>query len=72
MCNQQGQQDQPRKVHAESSVLCMGGSLGGISNYREIILTALREEGHVFKHVEVVADAAELGAHALVATWKGK
>jgi len=65
-------EDQPRKVRAESSVLCIGGSLGGIDRYRENVLTALREEGHVFRHVEVVTDAAEVGAHALVATWRGK
>ena len=72
MCDQLYEQDQPRKVRAESSVLCIGGSLGGMGSYREIVLTALREEGHVFRHVKVVADAAGLGAHALVATWKGK
>lgn len=65
-------EDHPRKARAESSVLCFGGSLGGIDRYRELVLTTLREEGHVFKHVEVVANAADVGAHALVATWKGK
>ncbi|KAN0131895.1 hypothetical protein V8E53_010175 [Lactarius tabidus] len=65
-------ENQPRKVRAESSVLCVGGSLGGIDRYRETVLTALREEGHVFRHVEVVADAAGVGAHALVAMWRGK
>ncbi|KAI9441193.1 hypothetical protein H4582DRAFT_2110183 [Lactarius indigo] len=64
--------DHPRKARAESSVLCIGGSLGGIDHYRELVLATLREEGHVFKHVEVVADAAGVGAHALVATWRGK
>jgi len=65
-------EDQPRKVRADSSVLCIGGSLGGIDSYREIVLTALREEGHVFKHVKVVADAAGVGADVLVTTWGGK
>ncbi|KAH9048034.1 hypothetical protein EDB84DRAFT_1459016 [Lactarius hengduanensis] len=65
-------EDHPRKARAESSVLCIGGSLGGIDRYRDLVLTTLMEEGHVFKHVEVVADAAGVGAHALVATWRGK
>jgi hypothetical protein len=72
MWDQLHQQDQPRKVRAESSVLCIGGSLGGIDSYREIVLTALREEGHVFRHVKVVADAAGVGADALVTMWGGK
>ncbi|KAI0301560.1 hypothetical protein B0F90DRAFT_1667907 [Multifurca ochricompacta] len=55
------QEEHPRKVRAESSVLCLGGSLGGIYRYRELILSALRENGHVFKHVEVVVDAAQYG-----------
>lgn len=65
-------EDHPRKARAESSVLCIGGSLGGIDRYRDLVLTTLLEEGHVFKHVEVVDDAAGVGAHALVATWRGK
>jgi hypothetical protein len=46
--------------------------LGGIERYRELILSALKESGHVFRHVEVVSDAAEMGARALVAAWQGK
>ncbi len=72
MCDQLYEQDHPRKARAETTVLCIGGSLGGIDRYRELLLTALKEEGHVFKHVEVVTDAAGVGAHALVATWGGK
>jgi len=62
----------PGKVRADSSVLCLGGSLGGIDRYRELVLSTLKENGHVFKHVEVVADAAEIGARALVAASQGK
>ena len=50
----------------------MGGSLGGIDHYRELVLATLKENGHVFKHVEVVTDAPQVGARALVATWQGK
>jgi hypothetical protein len=46
--------------------------LCGIDVYRELVLSTLKESGHVFKHVEVVADAAEKGARALVVAWKGK
>jgi hypothetical protein len=59
-------------ARADSSVLCLGGSLGGIERYRELVLTVLRVNGHVFRHVEVVSDAAEVGAQALAAAWKGK
>jgi hypothetical protein len=52
--------------------LCLGGSLGGIERYRELVLSDLRENGHAFKHVEVVSDAAEVGAQALAAAWKEK
>jgi len=60
------QENHPRKVRADSSVLCLGGSLGGIDRYRGLILSALKESGHVFRHVEVVTDAAQMGARALV------
>jgi len=66
------QEDHPRKVRADASVLCLGGSLSGIDRYRELILSALEEHGHVFRHVEVVTDAAGVGARALVAAWQGK
>ncbi|KAI0262556.1 hypothetical protein BC834DRAFT_828744 [Gloeopeniophorella convolvens] len=60
------------KVRADTSVLCFGGSLAGIDRYRDLVLTDLKGNGHVFKHVEIVNDAAEVGAQALVATWEGK
>ena len=46
--------------------------MGGIAHYRELLLSSLKENGHVFKHVEVVADATQEGARALVAAWQGK
>jgi len=66
------QEDHPRKVRADSSVLCLGGALSGIDRYRELILSALKGYGHVFRHVEVVTDAAGVGARALVTAWQGK
>jgi len=59
--------DSPGRVHMDSSVLCLGGSLGGIDCYCELILSALKEGGHVFRHVEVISDVAQAGAWALVA-----
>jgi hypothetical protein len=46
--------------------------LCGIDRYRELVLSTLKESGHVFRHVKVVGDAAEMGARALVAAWNGK
>jgi len=66
------QEENARKVRADSSVLCLGGSLCGIDRYRELVLSTLKENGHVFRHVEIVADAAGVGARALVSAWKGK
>ncbi|KAI9456755.1 hypothetical protein F5148DRAFT_984323 [Russula earlei] len=65
------QEAHPRKVRADSSVLCLGGSLNSVDRYRELVLSALKENGHVFRHVEIVSDAAEVGARALVAAGEG-
>lgn len=54
------------QVHARSSVLCLGGSLVGIPEYRDLILGHLARMGHVFPHVEYVGDAAEAGVLRLV------
>ncbi|KAK7691717.1 hypothetical protein QCA50_005117 [Cerrena zonata] len=56
----------PRGVSADDSVICFGGSLVGIEKYRQLVLDQLKEKGHVFKHVEFVADAAAVGAKGLV------
>jgi N-acetylglucosamine kinase-like BadF-type ATPase len=55
----------PRAVRASEAVLCFGGSLVGVQAYREFVLEALKEKGHVFKHVEFVADPAATGAAGL-------
>ncbi|KAI0044271.1 hypothetical protein FA95DRAFT_1562463 [Auriscalpium vulgare] len=60
----------PKKVLASSSVVCFGGSLVGIEHYRELVLKALAEHGHVFRRVELVDDAAAVGARALAAAWE--
>lgn len=55
----------PRAVEAKETVLCFGGSLVGIEDYRVLIHEALAEKGHVFKYVEFVDDAAAVGAVGL-------
>jgi hypothetical protein len=54
-----------RAVRADESVACFGGSLAGVARYREMVLDDLARRGHVFKHVEFVAQAADAGAVAL-------
>ena len=61
----------PKSVVASESVICFGGSLVGIKEYRDMILGWLKDEslggGHVFKYVEYVDDAARVGAEGLAA-----
>ncbi|CAK5282420.1 unnamed protein product [Mycena citricolor] len=60
----------PKLVRANEAVVCFGGSLAGIEAYRTLILDALKEKGHIFKHVEYVDDAAATGAIGLAASHK--
>ncbi|KAF8526036.1 hypothetical protein BU17DRAFT_41342 [Hysterangium stoloniferum] len=57
-------------VEAASSVLCLGGSLLGISDYRNIILEGLERRGHVFALVEFVGggDVSTAGAKGMAVT----
>jgi N-acetylglucosamine kinase-like BadF-type ATPase len=55
----------PRRVIASEAVLSLGGSLALIESYRALILKALESRGHVFKYVELVDDAAAVGAKGL-------
>jgi len=52
---------------ASSSVLCLGGSLLGVPEYRTLVLKHLERMGHVFPYVEYVPDAAQAGVLRLVA-----
>jgi len=61
-----------RHVLASESVACFGGSLVAHDSYRKLVLDALAEQGHVFRHIVIVKDPASAGAEALVATWKGR
>ncbi|KAG1901051.1 uncharacterized protein F5891DRAFT_1031406 [Suillus fuscotomentosus] len=55
----------PRAVEANKAVLCFGGSLVGIEDYRALVREALAKKGHVFRYVEFVDDAAAVGAVGL-------
>jgi hypothetical protein len=48
------------------SVLCLGGGLLGVPEYREMVLSHLAGMGHGFPHVEFVLNAAEAGVLRLV------
>ncbi|KAH9934850.1 uncharacterized protein B0H18DRAFT_869617 [Fomitopsis serialis] len=54
-----------RRIRAAESILCMGGSLSGVEAYRKLIVDELARRGHVFRRVQVVDDAAAVGAKAL-------
>lgn len=54
-----------RRIKAADSILCMGGSLSAVDAYRKLIIDELARRGHVFRRVEVVDDAAAVGAKAL-------
>lgn len=67
LCREPGEDPnfKPRAVEAKEAVLCYGGSLVGIEDYRVLIHEALAEKGHVFRYVEFVDDAAAVGAVGL-------
>ena len=55
----------PRAVKASESIVCFGGSLVGVMEYRRMVLDELERRGHVFKQVEYIDDAAAVGAVGL-------
>ncbi|KZT11446.1 uncharacterized protein LAESUDRAFT_720678 [Laetiporus sulphureus 93-53] len=59
------EESEGRTIRASESILCLGGSLSGVDSYRALILDELKRRGFVFKRVEVVNDAAAVGARAL-------
>ncbi|KAF8891754.1 hypothetical protein BD779DRAFT_1512931 [Infundibulicybe gibba] len=59
--------EKPRLVKAQESVISFGGSLVGIKSYRDMILDDLAKRGHVFKYVQFIDDAAAVGAVGLAA-----
>lgn len=62
----------PRTIGASESILCFGGSLAGVGAYRALILDGLARRGHVFRRVQVVDDAAVVGARALAVAARGR
>jgi len=55
---------------AQSSLISFGGSLAGVPAYRQFILDALANWGHIFAAVEFVDDAATVGAKGLATSFK--
>ena len=51
---------------ASECILCFGGSLVSVKEFRDMVIGHLKDNGHVFRHVEFVADAAESGVLRLV------
>ena len=49
-------------LKADETVLCFGGSLVGVPEYRGLILEELKARGHLFRYVEFVADVTDTGA----------
>ncbi|KAF8342707.1 uncharacterized protein EI90DRAFT_2964452 [Cantharellus anzutake] len=51
---------------ASDSILCFGGSLVGVKGFRDMVIDHLKDQGHVFKHVEFVGDGAGSGVLRLL------
>ncbi|PWN45907.1 hypothetical protein IE81DRAFT_296950 [Ceraceosorus guamensis] len=59
-------------LRADRSVLCCGGSLVGVSKYRQILVEELAKLGATFERVEYVGDPARRGAEALAGVWESQ
>lgn len=62
----------PKGVQPGDAILCFGGSLVGIEDYRELVLDELEKRGCVFRYVEFVEDAAAVGAVGLAKSGLGR
>jgi len=56
---------------ASECILCFGGGLVSVKEFRDMVIAHLKDNGHVFRHVEFVADAAESGVLRLVNLFEG-
>jgi len=63
-------EEKPHAIKAQESVISFGGSLTGVTEYRNMILDDLAQRGHIFRYVEFVDDAAATGAIGLIAGYK--
>ncbi|KLO10317.1 hypothetical protein SCHPADRAFT_906965 [Schizopora paradoxa] len=68
--NADGNAFPPRSVRASDSVICFGGSLVGVQDYRDMVLHHLKNEGHIFPYIEFVSDPAAAGATGLVSQFE--
>jgi len=64
-----GLESSPHSVKASESVISFGGSLVGIEEYRNLILDNLSQRGHVFRYIDIIDDAAAVGATGLAAAY---
>ena len=55
----------PNGVKPENAILCFGGSLVGVEEYRGLVLDELKKRGCTFRYVEFVEDAVAVGAVGL-------
>ncbi|EIW80728.1 hypothetical protein CONPUDRAFT_105813 [Coniophora puteana RWD-64-598 SS2] len=62
----------PRAIVAKDTVICFGGTLVGIKDYRDLVIDELKKRGHVFRYIEFVDDAAGVGAVTLAQLWESK
>lgn len=60
-----------RRVVADRSVLCLGGSLLGVEGYRRLLVQQLKAKGWIFKRVVHVEDVARRGCEALARGFEG-
>ena len=60
----------PEGVKPENAILCFGGSLVGVEEYRELVLDELKKRGCTFRYAEFVEDAAAVGA--VRSSWTGQ
>ncbi|PVF94581.1 hypothetical protein CPB86DRAFT_876273 [Serendipita vermifera] len=60
-----GETSRGRRVVASSAVLCLGGSLFKVADYRDLLLEELVAQGHTFEQVVYVDDACREGALGL-------
>lgn len=66
------QKDKATLVQPHRSVLCLGGSLLGVSGYRQMLVDELKLRGREFQKVVHVEDVARRGCEALAKGWEGE
>ncbi|KAG9049590.1 hypothetical protein FS837_009790 [Tulasnella sp. UAMH 9824] len=60
--------DEDRRIDPSRTILCFGGSLVGVENYRQLIVDDLGKDGMTFAGAEFVDDVTASGAASLART----